>query len=258
MPVPNAPGERPRILALWAAPRSRSTAFFRAMIAHGGVHPLHEPFCNLTDFGETDVGGRAVRSGTELIAAVRALSARRPVFFKDTTDYRYADVLADRRLLVEAHHAFLIRRPDEIAASFFALKPDMAVGDIGIENMHELYQAVTTAGGRTAVVDSDDLVTRPAATLRAYCAEVGLPFRPGMLCWERGTRAEWRRSERWHREVSDSRGFVARPSEYADSAANNATLAAYSAHHEPYYRLLRARRMAPVEVDGDRAARSEP
>lgn len=235
------------VIAMWAAPRSRSTAFFRAMLAHGGVIGLHEPFCNLADYGETDVAGRTVRSGSELVDALAALSRQQRVFLKDTTDYRYPEVLASRWLLGEAHHVFLIRKPDEIAASYFALRADMAIGDVGLENMHELHTAVSAAGGRTTVVDSDDVVARPAATMRSFCDSVGLPYRAEMLRWERGERDEWRRSQRWHRAVSDSEGFVARRSDYAESAANSATLAAYAAHHEPYYRLLHALRITPVD-----------
>ena len=40
------------------------------------------------------------------------------VFLKDHRATAYlSEVLADRRFLAEARHAFLIRRPEEIAAS---------------------------------------------------------------------------------------------------------------------------------------------
>jgi hypothetical protein len=49
------------------------------------------------------------------------------VFLKDTTDHRHEEVFADRRFLAEARRAFLIRRPEKIAASFYALAPDMGI-----------------------------------------------------------------------------------------------------------------------------------
>lgn len=215
------------------------------MVAHGGVSALHEPFCNLKDFGETDVGGRVLTSAPELISAIYGLAVHRLVFFKDTTDSRHAAVLGARRLLARAHHAFLIRRPEEVAASYYALRPEMTVGELGFENLYELYQAVTRAGGRTMVIDSDDLVANPAGTLRAYCAAAGIPFRERMLRWEMGARHEWRRSSRWHQAVSGSEGFVTKLSAYRESVLTNAMLAACSAHHEPYYQLLYARRTCP-------------
>ena len=49
------PEIRPGVIALWAAPRSRSTAFFASMLEHGKVLALHEPFCNIKDYSETAV-----------------------------------------------------------------------------------------------------------------------------------------------------------------------------------------------------------
>ena len=46
------------VFALWSAPRARSTAFFRSMAERGDMTVLHEPFCNLRDYGETDAGDR--------------------------------------------------------------------------------------------------------------------------------------------------------------------------------------------------------
>jgi hypothetical protein len=237
-----------RVIALWAAPRSRSTAFFRSMVAHGELAALHEPFCNLADFGETDVNGRAIHSGRELLDTMKELARRQAVFFKDTTDHQYPEVLADRTFLAEARHTFLIRRPEEIAASYYALQPDMTVSDIGLEGMHDLYQAVLDAGGRTPVViDSDDLVERPAATMEAYCEAVGIPFRPEALAWGASKREEWQRTDRWHVAVSSSTGFSKNRATYRHTVENNARLAEFSAHHRPFYEALHALRLTAGE-----------
>ncbi|MFI8951927.1 sulfotransferase family protein [Streptomyces sp. NPDC053750] len=232
-----------RVIALWSAPRARSTAFFRSVLERGDLTALHEPFCNIADFGETTVDGRTVRTERELIDAVRVLSARRPVFFKDTTDHRCPEVLADGRFLGEVRHTFLIRHPDEIAASYYALRPEMTAEDIGLEQMYELYEAVAATGQRPVVLDSEDLVRRPAETMAAYCEAVGLPPRPEALNWRPGSRKEWRRTDRWHTDVSNSSGFSARSTEYAVTVRTSASLAAFSARHEPFYRTLFDRRL---------------
>ena len=41
----------PRILALWAVPRSTSTAFAKAISGGEGVRVLHEPFTDCYYFG---------------------------------------------------------------------------------------------------------------------------------------------------------------------------------------------------------------
>jgi sulfotransferase family protein len=166
------------------------------------------------------------------------------VFFKDTTDFRQPEVLADRQFLAEGRHAFLIRRPEEIAASYYALFPDMNIEAVGLELAYELYAAVRDAAGNPPVViDSDDLVARPAATMAAYCAAVGLPFRPRALTWKPGAQPEWGRTARWHTDTSASSGFQQRKRVYADTVENSGKLAQFVEHHRPYYEKLYAERL---------------
>ena len=113
---------RPGLITLWAAPRSRSTAFFRYMLEHGGLVALHEPFDNIADYGSTEVNGHLVSDPAELITTLLGLAGTATVFFKETTDRRHQAVLADRRFLAEVMHTFLIRAPAEIAASCYALQ----------------------------------------------------------------------------------------------------------------------------------------
>ncbi|MCL2584505.1 MAG: sulfotransferase family protein [Streptosporangiales bacterium] len=233
------------VFALWSAPRARSTAFFRSMLQRGDLTALHEPFCNIICFGETDgPGGRMFRSAPELLGWLRDETGGRGVFFKDTTDFRHAEVLADRRFLARAHHAFLIRAPEEIAASYYALYPGMSLKAVGLESMHELYTAVRDAGGSAVVLDSGDLAARPEATMRAYCAAAGLPFRPESLTWEPGERPEWRRSARWHADASGSSGFRQRRERgYTRTVENSEYLARCARRHRPFYEALLAERL---------------
>jgi hypothetical protein len=108
----------------------------------------------------------------------------------------------------------------------------------------ELQAAVRDAGGGTSIViDSDDLVTRPEATMAAYCAAVGLPFIPRALAWEPGERSEWRRSARWHVDASVSSGFGQRERAYPHTVENSDQLARFAAHHLPFYEQLHAQRL---------------
>ena len=93
-------------------------------------------------------------------------------------------------------------------------------------------------------MDSDDLIADPAATMGAYCAATGIPFRRSALRWSPGEREEWRQNARWHTQVSLTSGFTQTATSYDVTTANNAMLARYSAHHEPFYRELRAHRIA--------------
>jgi hypothetical protein len=216
------------------------------MVERGDMTVLHEPFSNLRDYGETDVGARTFDSPLSLLAWLGDQTHNLSVFLKETppSGEHFRDVLADRRFLAESRHAFLIRRPEEIAASNYALHPGMNIGSIGLDRLCELQAAIRDAGGNPSVViDSDDLVARPEATMAAYCAAVGLPFNLRALTWQSGERSEWRRSARWHMDVSSSSGFERRERVYPHTVENSRDLARFAAHHRPFYERLYAQRL---------------
>jgi hypothetical protein len=216
------------------------------MVERGDMTVLHEPFSNLRDYGETDAGARTFDSPLSLLTWLADETHDMSVFLKETppSGEHFRDVLADRRFLAESRHAFLIRRPEEIAASNYALHPGMNIGSIGLERLCELQAAIRDAGGNPSVViDSDDLVARPEATMAAYCAAVGLPFNPRALTWQPGERSEWRRSARWHVDVTASSGFERRARVYLHTVENSRDLARFAAHHRPFYERLHAQRL---------------
>jgi len=225
---------------LWSAPRSRSTAFFRSMVERRDLLALHEPLEGLHFIGALEIDGHTFTSPPELMAWLVENTSDRTVFLKETVNPPvHAHVLADRRFLAEAHHAFLIRRPDEIAASWFALEHDMRIIDTGLELLHELFVAVQNAGGHPPVViDSQDLVAKPAATMAAYCAAVGLPFIADALNWQPGPRSEWARSSRWHEDAAASSGFEAPTRPDRHGLATHPEVARFTERHTPFYEEL--------------------
>ncbi|MFE3492214.1 sulfotransferase family protein [Streptomyces sp. NPDC059175] len=238
--------ERIPVLALWSAPRCRSTAFARMMTERDDRVVVHEPLSRVVDFGEVEVGDRIARNEREVLAALRATAAEKPVFFKDTTDFHYPALLADEEFLSAATHTFIVRDPAEAIASHHALNPDLGRDEIGFVRLHEIFTAVQAATGTTPVViDSDDLLDRPAETVRAYCAAVGIPFLPDALSWESGMRSEWRSTSKWHRSTSETTGFTRNGSAGAETVAADPVLSAYRDYHQPYYEKLRAFALRP-------------
>jgi hypothetical protein len=235
-------GGAPRILALWSAPRCMSTAFFRMMLERGDFHAVHEPFSNLAEFGEVSVDGTTLTSGTTLLARLRELGDAGPVFFKDTTDEQYPEVLADTAFLAEdAVHTFLIRSPQETIASYFRLNPEVRAEQIGFGHQWEIFQAVRAATGRQPfVMDAGQLLAEPAAVITAFCEAVGIEYRPAALSWQPGHRAEWGPSQRWHEEVSRTSGFssVRHSAGAAALVAGNDRLAAILHYQQPFYERL--------------------
>jgi len=230
-----------QILALWSAPRCRSTAFFRMMLERGDFQAIHEPFSNLVEFGTVTVAGRSITGQDELLSRLRELADTRPVFFKDTTDERYPAVLADAGFLGrDAVHTFLIRTPKETIASYARLNPAVRTDQIGFEHQLEIFEAVRTATGRAPfVMTAEQLLADPAGTVRAFCAAVGIDFRPAALSWQPGHRPEWGPSQRWHEEVSRTSGFDGGPvNSGAGSVAGDPRLSAILDYQWPFYQRL--------------------
>jgi hypothetical protein len=232
------------MLALWSAPRCRSTAFARMIAERGDFTTLHEPFSHLLDFGVAQVGPQPVRNEADLIAGIRLAASSGPVFFKDTTDFHYPGLLADQAFLADAVHTFIVRHPAAAIASHYALNPALRRDEIGFAWLAEIYEAVSAVSSAPPVViDSDLLVRRPAQTVTAYCAAVGIPFVPGALTWQPGMRTEWQRTSRWHESTSATNGFTADESrDDAASAfvASDPVLSGHLEYHLPFYQRLRS------------------
>ena len=58
-----------------------------------------------------------------------------------------------------------------------------------------------------------------------------------------GERSEWRRSARWHADVSASSGFVRRERVYPHTVENSPDQARFAARHRPFYERLYAQRL---------------
>lgn len=232
------------VLALWAHPRSVSTAFLRMMIERGDVTVVHEPLVLLTDHGEVEVaepggGSSPVRTPGALLDRLAALGARGPVFFKDTLEYHHRHLFDHPEQIADFTHTFLVRDPARAIASLYAVKPEAACHEAGYEHQWALFEhAWKSTGTRPLVLSADRLLADPEGQVAAWCARVGLPFLPGALRWRPGERPEWRPNRRWHLDASASSAFRAPEREYAVTVHNDARLRACYEHHLPFYERL--------------------
>ena len=236
---------RRRLLALWSVPRARSTAFLRMIAERGDLTVVHEPFSRVRGMGSVAVGGRTCRSATEVMQALQLLTAEGPVFFKDTMDKRYPDVLADLDFQRAATHSFMIRSPEAVVASYLRISAGAERDEMGFTNLLELHDAVCASTRQEAfVVDGDQLVADPGRTVEAYCRHVGIPFRAGALQWEAGALDGWNDFAHWHEKAATTTGFVpTRPEPLPVELRGVAER--FVAYHQPFYDQLLARIRTP-------------
>jgi alkylation response protein AidB-like acyl-CoA dehydrogenase len=99
------------------------------------------------------------------------------------------------------------------------------------------------------VVDSANLITRPAAKVQAYCGRVGVEFRPEALTWQPSDRPEWEPSRRWHADVAASTGFA------ASAASPGIGIASYTKDLAPLERIMRNAMVFPLYDGGNQGVR---
>jgi len=236
------------ILVLWAAPRTGSTAFERMMIERGDHVVFDEPFSRHYYFGPEKRSTRFEdmlpdSRPDEIRAALEAAAAEAPVFVKDMA--YHVDGIASPDLLSRFVNAFLIRDPAHALPSLAAHWPDFTDEESGYAALARLVAMTDALGQESPIIDSDDLCRDPSGTVRAYCARVGIPFRPDSLQWEPGMRPEWELWPDWYRAAAASTGFHP-PSADPPPALTDPHLARAHERCAPIYEELRARRLLPA------------
>lgn len=240
-----------RIVALWATPRSTSTAFEWAMDNRGDMHCFHEPYNEAFYYGEdrridryflsdeslTTKPGLTVTSVHENLVQ---LAATEFVFIKD---FAYSVMhLADDRFLDSHQHTFLIRDPEKVITSMHSRWPDIALGEIGFEDLHTLFNRIVDREGKVPpVLDSDELLSNPQAGMQAYCEAVGIPFIAESTSWKE-TQDEknptWNKDEHgFHDSLKASSGLAKQKRDYPALDSSEDMLRLYKAS-KPHYDAL--------------------
>jgi hypothetical protein len=241
--VTPTPAEPARI-AMWSGPRTVSTALLRSWENRPDTVVVDEPLyafyldrTGLAHPGRDEVIASQPTSWPEVIRQLTSgpLPPGRSVCYaKHMTHHLLPEV--DRDALAPLRHAFLIRDPAELLASYARVRATPTMDDLGIWQQAEIFDRF---GG--PVIDSRDLLDRPEPVLRALCTALGVPFSARMLHWPAGPRdtdGVW--APYWYESVWRSTGFGrSRPRDQALPAH----LAALAEQCRPYYERLHARRL---------------
>lgn len=230
-----------KIIALWSHPRAISTAFLRMIMERGDFHVIYEPFCNLQALQRlelTDLEGKLViiESPKALIEYIFDCARTKPVFFKDTCEYRYMDVLDNPNFLSEIINTFIIRHPHKAIPSHYAVNPKVTLDEIGYEYQFEIFTKARELGERHPVVFAgEDLIAQPSQIVEAYCTAVDIPFIEEALSWQSGERQEWARTKNWHLDINNTKEIVKLEKNYPVNVDNNPDLQRYYDYHLPFY-----------------------
>lgn len=171
---------------MWSGPRTVSTALMRSWENRPDTVVVDEPlYAFYLDRTALDHPGREqviASQPTSWRTVIRQLTdgplpPGRPVCYaKHMTHHLLPEV--DRAALAPLRHAFLIRDPAELLASYARVRATPTLDDLGLWQQAEIFDRF---GG--PVIDSHDLLDHPEAVLRALCAALGVPFSAQMLHW---------------------------------------------------------------------------
>jgi hypothetical protein len=141
-------------------------------------------------------------------------------------------------------HAFLIRDPERVIASYAAKRIAVRPEHLGVERQVEFFEREADRLGHSPpVIDSADILRDPSVMLERLCQALGIRWDPAMLRWEPGIRETdgvW--ASHWYDAVSASTGFgppETGPVELADEAKSVADQC------RPYYERLAIHRLRP-------------
>jgi hypothetical protein len=234
---------------MWSGPRNLSTAMMRSFGSRADTFVSDEPFYGA--FLKASGADHPMRE--EVIAAMdcdwrgvaRSLAGPvpdgSPVWYqKHMWHHMVGPVGYDD--FTGFTHAFLIREPEQMIASYLRKREAAAFEDFGLERQAQFFEReADRLGAAPPVIDANDVLANPEGTLSALCAALGIAWDPAMLSWAPGRRptdGPW--APHWYAAVEASTGFGPPETGRAELRDEARRLAERC---RPYYQRLAAHRL---------------
>ncbi len=203
-------------IAMWSGPRNLSTAMMRSFGSRSDTVVSDEPFygCFLKDSGADHPMREEVIAAMDcdwasVMATLRGPPPEdSPIWYQKhmwhhmTGPIGYDDFAGFT-------HAFLIRDPAQMIASYLRKRECAAFEDFGLERQAEFFEREADRLGRAPpVIDANDVLANPPGMVPKLCAALCIPWDEAMLSWPAGRRASdgpW--APHWYGAVEASTGF---------------------------------------------------
>ena len=236
-------------IAMWSGPRNLSTAMMRSFGSRSDTFVSDEPFygCFLMTSGvdhpmrdevvaAMDCDWRSVM--TALLGDAPDGSA---VWYQKHMWHHMAGPIGYDDF-DGFTHAFLIREPERMIASYLRKRDSAAFEEFGMDRQAEFFEREADRLGRPPpVIDANDVLASPENILSKLCLALGIAWNPAMLSWEPGRRetdGPW--APHWYGAVEKSTSFGPPERDPVELPADAQRLADRC---RPYYERLAAFRI---------------
>ena len=183
-------------IAMWSGPRNLSTAMMRSFSGRGDTLVSDEPFYGA--FLKTSGAGHPMRD--EVIAAMDCnwtsvmgslagpTPDGSPVWYqKHMWHHMVGPIGYDD--FAGFTHAFLIREPERMIASYLRQREAAVFADFGLDRQADFFaREGDRLGYPPPVIDANDVLANPTGVLSKLCAALGIAWDPAMLGWAPGRR----------------------------------------------------------------------
>ena len=236
-------------IAMWSGPRNLSTAMMRSFGSRADTVVTDEPFygCYLQQTGDPQPMADEVIASMdcdwESVARTITGDGRddAPVWYqKHMVHHMVGPIAFDD--LPGLRHAFLIRDPERVIASYSAKRIAIQPEHLGVEKQVDYFEREADRLGRAPpVIDSRDILRDPPTMLERLCEALGISWDSAMLSWQPGPRPTdgiW--GAHWYDSVDNSSGFGPPDSRPIELTAEEQTVADAC---RPFYERLSQHRI---------------
>ena len=238
-------------IAMWSGPRNLSTAMMRSFGSRADTFVSDEPFygCFLKDSGADHPMRQEVIAAMDCDWGSVMASLRRdtpdgsPVWYQKHMWHHMVGPIgyADFEGFT---HAFLIREPERMIASYLRKREAAAFESFGMDRQAEFFEReADRLGHAPPVINANDVLADPEGVLSKLCGALGIAWDAAMLSWAPGRRdtdGPW--APHWYGAVEKSIGFGPPETDVIDLPDEARRVADQC---RPYYDRLAAHRLTP-------------
>jgi hypothetical protein len=176
---------------MWSGPRTLSTALMRSFENRSDTVVVDEPLygyylaaTGIDHPGRVDIIASMPADWAYVLRQLTSgeLPPGKTVFYQKHMTHHLLDEI-DTEALDGLRHAFLIRDPRRLLASYAKVRDTPTLADLGLAQQVAIFRRF---GG--PVIDAADISARASTVLPALCSALGIPFDDAMLAWPAGPR----------------------------------------------------------------------